>query len=116
MGIFFVCIFTYIYVYDIPTSPSPSRGRGRLMYGRLYINVYACIHTHTYTHTHSLSLSHQTEAQTEEVKAVLRKHSGKHSLFFAVVQGVPELVAELIEEGADLNEKDAVSLDRVCFA
>ena len=41
---------------------------------------------------------------------MLREHGGKHSLFYAVEKGSPEMVEELIEKGADLNEKDAVSL------
>ena len=40
-------------------------------------------------------------AYAEEVKEALRKHGGKHSLFYAVGKNMPELVAKLIEEGAD---------------
>ena len=40
-------------------------------------------------------------ANAEEVKEALRKHGGKHSLFYAVKKDMPELVAKLIEEGAD---------------
>ena len=32
---------------------------------------------------------------------MLRKHGGKHSLLYAAVEGMSEVVAELIEEGAD---------------
>ena len=47
-------------------------------------------------------------ADAEEVKEALRKHGGKHSLFYAVKKDMPELVAELIEEGADAALTDAV--------
>ena len=40
-------------------------------------------------------------AKADEVKAALREHGGKHSLFYAVSEGMPELLATLIEEGAD---------------
>ena len=40
-------------------------------------------------------------AKTDEVKAALCEHGGKHSLFYAVDKDMPELVAKLIEEGAD---------------
>ena len=40
-------------------------------------------------------------ADAEEVKEELRKYGGKHSLFYAVEKDMPELVAKLIEEGAD---------------
>ena len=40
-------------------------------------------------------------AGAEEVKEALRKHGGKHSLFYAVEKDMPEMVAKLIEEGAD---------------
>ena len=46
---------------------------------------------------------------TEEVKAVLREHGGKHSLFGAVLNNMPEDVAELIKEGADVNQQNEVS-------
>ena len=49
------------------------------------------------------------------MKAALREHGGKHSLFHAAEKGKPELVAELIQEGADVHEKDCVSLDRVSY-
>ena len=50
------------------------------------------------------------EAQdNEEVKAVLREHGGKHSLFGAVENNMPEVVAELIKEGADVNQQNGVS-------
>ena len=39
-------------------------------------------------------------ADAEEVKAVLREQGGKHSIFYAA-EGMPELVAELVKEGAD---------------
>ena len=47
-------------------------------------------------------------ADAEEVKEALRKHGGKHSLFYAVKKDMPELVAELIEEGADAALTNAV--------
>ena len=40
-------------------------------------------------------------AYAEEVKEALRKQGGKHSLFYAVEKGKPDLVAKLIKEGAD---------------
>ena len=49
------------------------------------------------------------EAEDEEVKAVLREHGGKHSLFGAVENNMPEVVAELIKEGADVNQQNEVS-------
>jgi hypothetical protein len=49
------------------------------------------------------------------VKAVLRKHGGKHSLFHAVEEGMLEVVAELIKDGADAHEKNRVSLDRMSY-
>ena len=45
-------------------------------------------------------------AKADDVKAALREHGGKHSLFYAAEEGMPELVAELIEEGADVLGKD----------
>jgi len=41
------------------------------------------------------------------MKAALREHGGKHSLFYAVEER-PELVAELIKEGADAARTDKV--------
>ena len=52
-------------------------------------------------------------ATNDEVKAALRQHGARHSLFYAVEQGMLELVADLIKEGADMNERDKVSLYRV---
>jgi hypothetical protein len=53
-------------------------------------------------------------ATNDEVKAALRQHGARHSLFYAVTQGMLELVADLIKEGADINERDdKVSLYRV---
>ena len=49
------------------------------------------------------------EARDEEDKKVLREHGGKHSLFYAVENGMPEEVAELIKEGADVNQQNGVS-------
>jgi len=43
-------------------------------------------------------------ADVEEVKAVLRQHGGKHSLFGAAEKGMVQDVAELIKGGADVNE------------
>ena len=42
------------------------------------------------------------------MKEALRKHGGKHSLFYAVTKDMPELVAKLIEEGADAALTNAV--------
>ena len=48
-------------------------------------------------------------AKTEEVKAALREHGGKHSLFYAAEKGMHEEVAEIIKGGADVNFQNAVS-------
>ena len=48
-------------------------------------------------------------AKTEEVKAALREHGGKHSLFYAIDQRMHEEVAELIKGGADVNFQNRVS-------
>ena len=48
-------------------------------------------------------------AETEEVKAALREHGGKHSLFYAIEKGMHEEVPELIKGGADVNFQNAVS-------
>jgi len=45
-------------------------------------------------------------ADTEEVKVLLREHGGRHSLFHAARVGMFDVVAELIGEGADVNEKN----------
>ena len=37
---------------------------------------------------------------------MLRKHGGKHSLFYAVEEGMPEVVTECIKEGAELEACD----------
>ena len=47
-------------------------------------------------------------ADAEEVKEALRKYGGKHSLFYAVEKDMPEMVAKLIEEGADAALTNAV--------
>ena len=46
----------------------------------------------------------------------MREHRAKHSLFYAAEKGMVELVADLIKEGANVNEKDCVSLNRVLSA
>ena len=43
-------------------------------------------------------------AKGEEVKAALREHGAKHSLFYAAEQGNLELVSHLIKGGAHVNE------------
>ena len=48
-------------------------------------------------------------ARTEEVKAALREHGAKHSLFYAAEKGMHEEVSELIKGGADVNFQNAVS-------
>jgi hypothetical protein len=55
-------------------------------------------------------------AKNDEVKTALREHGAKHSLFYAAEKGMVELVADLIKEGADVNEKKHVSLNRVLSA
>jgi hypothetical protein len=47
-------------------------------------------------------------ATNDEVKAALRQHGAKHSLFYAAEEGMFELVADLIKEGADVNEENEV--------
>ena len=42
------------------------------------------------------------------MKAALREHGGKHSLFYAGEKGMPELVAEFLKEGADASLTDGV--------
>ena len=44
-------------------------------------------------------------AKNDEVKTALREHGAKHSLFYAAEKGMVEVVADLIKEGADVNEK-----------
>ena len=46
-------------------------------------------------------------AETEEVKAALREHGGKHSLIGAANKGMHEEVAELIRGGTDVNFQNA---------
>ena len=48
-------------------------------------------------------------AKTEEVKAALREHGGKHSLFHAIRNDMHEEVPEIIKGGADVNFQDRVS-------
>ena len=48
-------------------------------------------------------------AKTEEVKAALREHGAKHSLFYAIENEMHEEVSELIKGGADVNFQNAVS-------
>ena len=50
------------------------------------------------------------EVKKEEVKTALREHGAKHSLFYAAEKGMVEQVADLIKEGADVNDKNDVSL------
>jgi ankyrin repeat protein len=45
-------------------------------------------------------------ATNDEVKAALRQHGARHSLFYAAEEGMHELVADLIKEGADVNEQN----------
>ena len=48
-------------------------------------------------------------AKTEEVKAALREHGGKHSLFYAIENDMHEEVPEIIKGGADVNFQNTVS-------
>jgi len=48
-------------------------------------------------------------ATNDEVKAALRQHGARYSLFYAAEEGILELVADLIKEGADVNERDQES-------
>ena len=52
-------------------------------------------------------------AKNDEVKTALREHGAKHSLFYAAEKGMVELVEDLIKEGANVHEKNNVSLNRV---
>ena len=56
------------------------------------------------------------EVKKEEVKTALREHGVKHSLFYVAEEGMVELVADLIKEGANVNEKNHVSLNSVLSA
>ena len=47
---------------------------------------------------------------------MLREYGAKNSLFHAADKGMLELMADLIKEGADVNEKTQVSLYRVFSA
>ena len=67
-------------------------------------------------HTDEAGFTPLDLANADEVKAALREHGGKHSLFYAVQEGMPELVSELLKEGADVHEKNGVSLDRVSYS
>ena len=55
-------------------------------------------------------------AKNDEVKTALCEHGAKHSLLYAADKGMVELVADLIKEGADVNEKNRVSLNCVLSA
>ena len=55
-------------------------------------------------------------AKNDEVKTALREYGAKHSLFYAAEKGMVEVVADLIKEGADVNEKNQVSLNRALSA
>jgi ankyrin repeat protein len=46
------------------------------------------------------------EVKKEEVKTALREHRAQHSLFYVAQKGMVALVADLIKEGADVNEKN----------
>ena len=48
-------------------------------------------------------------AKTEEVKAALREHGAKHSLFYAIENEMHEEVSEIIKGGADVNFQNTVS-------
>ena len=61
-------------------------------------------------------LDDRPKPTNDEVKAVLRQHGAKHSLFYAVKEKMLELVEDLIKEGADVNYKNHVSLHRVLSA
>ena len=49
------------------------------------------------------------EARDERTVEMLREHGGKHSLFYAMKKGMHEEFAELIKEGADVNQQSKVS-------
>ena len=55
-------------------------------------------------------------ATNDEVKAALRQHGAKHSLFHAAEVGMLELVADLIKEGADVNEKNKDGMTALALA
>jgi ankyrin repeat protein len=56
------------------------------------------------------------EVKREEVMEVLRESGAKHSLFYAARTGMFELVADIINDGADMHAKRQVSLQHVCPA
>jgi len=68
--------------------------------------VCVCVRVCRYTHTETFW----------HMRAVLRQHGAKHSLFYAVEEKMLELVEDLIKEGADVNYKNHVSLHRVLSA
>ena len=45
-----------------------------------------------------------------DFQAYAEQHGAKHSLFYAAEKRMPELVSDLIREGADVNKKNHVSL------
>ena len=55
-------------------------------------------------------------ATNDEVKAALRQHGARYSLFYAAEEGILELVADLIKEGADVNERDKASRTALHYA
>ena len=60
----------------------------------------------------TLSRDHRSSLQALDMSGI-EALEARHSLFYAVEQGMLELVADLIKEGADINERDKVSLYRV---
>jgi len=81
-----------------------------------YRNVFVCIHAHVYCMTMQGGKTALDVATSDSVRAVLRQHGAKHSLFYAVEEKMLELVEDLIKEGADVNYKNHVSLHRVLSA
>jgi hypothetical protein len=78
-------------------------------------------HARTYTPRHAPTdtpcpLQYGYTVLDDRLKAVLRQHGAKHSLFYAVEEKMLELVEDLIKEGADVNYKNHVSLHRVLSA
>jgi ankyrin repeat protein len=56
------------------------------------------------------------QVKNDEVKAALRQHGAKHSLFYAAENGMSELVADLIKEGADVKEQNQDGMTALMLA
>ena len=93
----YIYIYTYIHLFRTTHKPIPPR--------------YTLTTLLPAARLHSARL-----AKADEVKAALREHGGKHSLFYAAQMGMPELVAELIQEGAGVHEKNLMGKTPLYYA